>query len=215
VVAVVRGGGGGGGGGGVAVVKRLMHGRHDAIAIMTKSRPDVVRKPTYKAPRKAIATRAVAKPSSPKLSSPKASDIFDGVKCMVMPEGFQVSQLSDAERLSGAVREMTVAECDLKQLVKLFDLVADQSMWTTRELRDVFVNNLDRFRDGIVKAFFFVDLHVATIEKSAQVQGSVGDGRNGSKRTEVGQPETEKQRRARTSIVLSDSSCENSEETSD
>jgi hypothetical protein len=40
-------------------VKRLMHGRHDAIAIMTKSRPDAVRRPTYKAPRKALATRAV------------------------------------------------------------------------------------------------------------------------------------------------------------
>ncbi len=40
---------------------------------MTKSRPNVVRKPTYKAPRKPLATRAVAKPASPKPSSPKLS----------------------------------------------------------------------------------------------------------------------------------------------
>jgi hypothetical protein len=37
---------------------------------MTKSRPDAVRRPTYKAPRKPLATRAV-KPSSPKPASPK------------------------------------------------------------------------------------------------------------------------------------------------
>ena len=166
---------------------------------MTKSRPDAVRRPTYKAPRKALATRAVTKPASP-----KASDIFDGVKCMVMPEGFQLSQLSDAERLSVAVRDVTVAECDLKQLVKLFGLVADQSMWTSGELREVFVHNLDNFRGVISKAILSIDLYVATNKKSTQVQGSVGDGRNGSQRTEAGQSE---KRRTRTSICLSDSSA--------
>jgi hypothetical protein len=40
---------------------------------MTKSRPNVTTKPTYKAPRKALATRAVDKPASPKPSSPKLS----------------------------------------------------------------------------------------------------------------------------------------------
>jgi hypothetical protein len=56
---------------------------------------------------------------------------------MVMPEGFHRSQLYVAEHLSGAIRDMTVAECNLKRLVKLFELVAVQSVWTERELRDI------------------------------------------------------------------------------
>jgi hypothetical protein len=99
--------------------------------------------------------------------------------------------------------------CDLKQLEKLFALVADQSMWTSRDLREVFVHNLANFCGVVSKAFLSIDLYVATNKQSAQVQGSVGGGHNGSQRTEVGQSEKRRTRKPNpnpNSFVLSDSS---------
>ncbi len=131
---------------------------------MTKSRPNVTTKPTYKAPRKALATRAVepVKPSSPKSVKPSSSDWHTWVLGQLA-----LQYHNETPELPRPVLVETVQE-KLTSFHTLFNLSVDPDFINTPDAINLLQRSIElhiEFTKGFELIFQIVNRYVAVAKK--------------------------------------------------